>query len=141
MYDADAQKAVMVLKGDLNAMSAPEIYGLLKSVAKRQRKSGQSEQQAFATLVSEDPDGRELYAFYKAAHTAALYGSHVVMKGDRRSVSKSIDDPTGALAKLRKIADGIRRDQGVTQEKAMLLAIQTPDGARLYLENRRARLG
>ncbi len=134
MHDPELETTIALAKS-ATATTKPKSfwYGELRKHANRRRQPGETVEKAFAKFIT-DPDGIPLYAAYKAARGPSVaFGTE--QDGGGAEVSEG-------LAGLRTIAAKLQAsDPSLTGSAAMARAVKTPEGARLYMEDRRARVG
>lgn len=152
-YDPDLEKAVALCKSDEpQPLKKHEQYERLKVFSNRQRLPTESPEQAFTRFITKTPEGQVLYkAFTKAKGASVATGHNAGAEGDPKrqtgnDADGDIDGPpadgeTEHMRALRILAATLQaKNPTMSKQQALAKVIQTPEGARVALLERNARL-
>jgi hypothetical protein len=136
----EIEKISAIAKSAPETKSKSEWYAELRKFANRRRQPGQSIESAFAKFIV-DPDGRDMYKAYTLAKGASV--AIAKTGSDTDGDNDASNGETTHMQTLREIATAIQTkhpELRLTKSAAMAKAITTPEGARLYLLDKQARL-
>jgi hypothetical protein len=160
-FDLELEAAAAKMQKSDAPMAKADQYLQLKKFSNRQRLPGESEQQAFAKFIVQDPHGKQLYARYVQTRGVSVpvakvdfndlpSGHNPGHDGDpKRQTGGDADGIDGPpqdgesehMRALRILAATLQaKHPAMSKQQSLAKAITTVEGARLYLLDRQLRL-
>ncbi len=105
-------------------LSKQDLFVVISDLAEAQRQRGESRDQAFSAFVTQNQDGIDLFAIQKG-----MPARDVAVEKPAPVAKSGVDSWAGMIG-------GLQRSLGITFSKAVDMALQTPEGQKLFQKTR-----
>lgn len=126
---------LMIAKSAPETMSKSQWYDEIFKRSETQRPVGESQAIAFTRYIQKCGDGQILYRAYRAAPGPDWQPPARITKAE-------VPHQTVAMGRLEKLAEKVRTSNPkLTTAQAFSKVLQTPEGQKLYQQDKNERLG